>query len=361
LRNKMKKYIFLIVILLMGVLVYQYQWMSQIKNSKIETYFLECDSLSFEDQAICWEKTMAKVLRTESLPMALGLFKKIATTRDIECHGLAHRVGKMTYEKYGFSPAAIFGNDSYDSLKLCGWGFWHGYIASYVGSNSGPEVLYQACMSIPSRLDGLEDCFHGIGIGAVGDPPKKELWGDAGEMAKIGVDLCDKVLGKSQFVENCYQGAFHQIVDYMTKYSFELMPPPEDSQFVFCASQTAKYQHACFMQMAPGAYARSSKKIFTNALEIERIRKLSFYNEIVASMVSGAVNISTDGDDVLTPIYKECARATGLSKPCISGAIGGELGKGDAEVKVKKLRTWCESISNQSDKEYCLNSLPPSN
>jgi len=61
---------------------------------------------------------------------------------------------------------------SQKSLAYCGWGFWHGFMAAYAQGHTDISSLNSMCLDLPQELHAQEDCFHGVGIGALGDPPK---------------------------------------------------------------------------------------------------------------------------------------------------------------------------------------------
>ncbi|TVM02893.1 MAG: hypothetical protein CV087_07945 [Candidatus Brocadia sp. WS118] len=324
-------------------------------QKRADAYYQTCANLSQDSQEVCLITLIRKISKTESLDVVYELFSRFATSGDVECHSLAHAVGRIAQQQTNTDLSAAVLPGRAQLLTYCGWGFWHGYMSQMTEmANITSTQLRDFCQKQGKLYDAESDCFHGIGLGAIGDPPPRELWGDSQKLFAKSSALCDETAPDTHR-ETCYQGGFHQIIDYMAKDSFSFTRPDPENPFSLCFDQDARYQHACFIQMAPGVYERSGGKAFQLPAMHIKLRTLSYYPEIVTALVSGAVN-ATGTANHLSEMYEQCAQNTGLNTACIDGIVIGSLGKGDAKTVKDDLAGWCASLP-PSESTYCTRKL----
>ncbi len=322
-------------------------------SNDFREWYRMCDSVPDQDKEECFVKLVRKLAVSDSYPAIYDLYTRYATSADVECHFFAHVVGRLAQEKVGMNIDHIASRDP-RILRYCGWGFWHGYISSLVENAAfSPMDLREFCHGIAKTYDAESDCFHGVGIGVIGDPPAISYWGKPDELLAKSFALCDQI-ATAEHLEQCYQGSFHQMIDYMSKGSFNFSFADPDNSFEFCFSQSSTYQHACFMQMAPGAYARSGGTVFRSTSLLTALRTLPYYPGIITAMIAGAANASgTDG--ILSSLYTECRDHTGEDAACVEGILIGVMGKGDQTERKSFLLTWCDSLDHMAT--HCRQNL----
>lgn len=353
----MKFPLLIAIILSVGIVLLSYNRArtEKLNSDKLLFYKEACDQATVEEKEECFVKLMKKISLVEPLETIFRIYANYATSDDVECHSLGHIVGKIAQEKTNTDIPSVLATTDPDTLHYCGWGFWHGYMGSLTEKHSNtPNTLHEFCAQMGKRYNAESDCFHGVGLGAIGDPPPQEFWGKPDALLQRAFALCDAAADEN-FKEVCYQGGFHQMIDYMVRDNFEFTHPDPNDPFDMCLRQEGKLQHACFVQMAPGVYARSGGQILRNEALINTLRRLPFFPEIVSQMIAGAVNAS--GTDVkLDQFLSECSAYSQATQACIDGILIGELGKGDERQKKGTLNDWCTTL-DFGDAQYCLQKL----
>lgn len=328
----------------------------QKTSARVDSYYHSCDNVNAEDKENCFINVARRISGSETLETIFGVYSRFALSGDVECHSLAHTVGKIAQEKANSDGMSVLDTVDAKIFRYCGWGFWHGYMASLSEkTQSDPDTLRRFCDDQGKRYEAELDCFHGIGLGAIGDPPPKDLWGKPQELLRKAFLLCDQA-ATDDSEETCYQGGFHQLIDFMVKDSFGFVHPDPDDPFDLCFAQEEKYRHACFVQVAPGVYERSNGTAFQNNTLMKKLQRTSYFPQIISAMVAGAVNASNT-DTKLDQFLAECRQATQLPQSCIEGILLGEFGKGNEDEKATILKDWCGSLNSEPEQAFCRTKL----
>jgi hypothetical protein len=315
-----------------------------LSRPPVPQFIADCQHAPVDRSQSCWNRLIKTEASTGSLQDILTVYAAIATTGDIECHTLGHTVGRMVQERFGSNPALLFRPPTGASLKSCGWGFWHGYIAAYAREEQDPLTLRNLCTSIPEPFHARYDCYHGIGLGLFGDPPPPSEWGNPGAAAGRVIPVCDRISAGGSDADACYTGFYHQMIDDMFNSQYGYTRPDIQNPLSVCTSRAAESQRPCFEQMAPRLYAYIGDAGFFGGNSIATLRSLPYGDEMVKIAISGAIN-STGTDTRLDEFYAKCLAMNAGSRVCLQGIILGEFGKGDPAAKVKSLTGWCTKLS----------------
>ena len=192
------------------------------------------------------------VVKSKGIDSGFDFFKNSQAVNSSACHGLAHEFGRMVFNQ------AVLGNRPplTDETSFCEYGFWHGFLNAYIERDKKSDTgrIQKICQDMdakdmsPGRLIGW-NCWHGLGLGAVGDPPQISVWGNPQKMAESGFPLCEKIGTDKRQVSACVEGIFHSMITYMMLKQYKLSFSPDDP-LALCRIQK-KYQRECYAQLAP--------------------------------------------------------------------------------------------------------------
>lgn len=213
-------------------------------------YFLQRPSKSLSAEE--YEKTKTGLLSTvqnESPREALVELEKLSEENEAVlqlCHPLVHEIGHGAYAKYADVGAAL----SYQN-DVCGSGYIHGVIESYIDEHGySADALAKLCSTY--GVGAVRDnCYHGVGHG---------LMFYLGNNVPSSVAACDALQDQKARLR-CSEGVFMENFA-----SDEVNHPSEylnrDDIFYICRAQTKPYQKdTCYfyaptyyLTLHPGAY-----------------------------------------------------------------------------------------------------------
>ncbi len=75
-----------------------------------------------------------------------------------DCHAVAHQLGHVAYETYGFAKAMSYQD------AICGGGFIHGIVEAKFGEMDEVDLLQEIATTCDAATDE-ENCVHGVGHG----------------------------------------------------------------------------------------------------------------------------------------------------------------------------------------------------
>lgn len=209
-----------------------------------------CLNIAEDDmQRTCFKSLFENTLYKRGLEEGKGLFKELVLLQPDDCHQYGHDLGYYAYGLYSQGQKVGIGQEA----SYCAYGFWHGFMANMI-ADSNPESAKEFCESMSGSspelsLELKRNCYHGIGIGLVPDPPPLRLWGETWRLIEPALIFCDSI-GDEDMKSNCYSGVFHPVINYMAarEYMFDFDP---NEPFSLCFSQEEKYRPQCYFQIAP--------------------------------------------------------------------------------------------------------------
>ncbi|MEK7505585.1 MAG: hypothetical protein AAB597_01675 [Patescibacteria group bacterium] len=211
----------------------------------------------------CWLQIVFERLRNDGIASAYETFGRLYDSYPLfgasGCHQHAHKVGDTAY--YELFVAAgrrdIEGMDFPQSATSCGYGFFHGFIEHLIQDHPSPAYVTTACEYLRGKYSGtMRDigtiCYHASGHGftlAQVDTLPKTEWGKLpGFIARPLAQCEDLPFAKEREVEDCREGVFNVIADWMTGNEYGLRFDYEHP-FDTCADTPIRAAYACYYEL----------------------------------------------------------------------------------------------------------------
>jgi hypothetical protein len=309
-------------------------------------------------QAGCMEIYFKNITDTEPFKEANTIFEDIAARYPGSCHTFAHDLGKNAYLAYMNNTLP---DDIGQGASSCGYGFWHGFTTA-MQTHRGIDAAKEFCASLGGGTDaqmGVNrmNCYHGIGIGLIPDPPPQQLWGEFQTLIDPALAFCDTIISDNPFFkERCLTGVFHAMTVYMQteQYGFTF----DEDSLSYCAKQAVEHQSTCFNTLV------AALPQFTN-FDLERtvaILKESTPASLLSEIFTYAAIIFVDaeasaqeaGDFVL-----ECDALDPNFRPlCILAAINKLYNNGVPGIEYIKAVEFCSGDWIETgEKENCFHQV----
>lgn len=227
--------------------------------SQVTDYSI-CRELPDEaQQAACVEIYYRNITTHENFPRAQEIFYEITALYPGSCHTFAHDLGKNAYSAYLDGQMPDIGSEA----SSCGYGFWHGFTTA-MQTDRGVDASKEFCSSLGGSTELLQNanrmnCYHGVGIGLIPDPPPEHLYGDFQALTAPALAFCDTVPIEGFYRERCETGIFHALTIYMMDelHGFTFT----DDSLSHCAQQKPEHQEACFVTLVAAVPEQSGFKL----------------------------------------------------------------------------------------------------
>lgn len=217
-----------IVILSGACVMILYAWRQPIKILSPEQYGMVRDRL-------------VEMVTTQDPRKALDELTRLTQSDEAvlrSCHGLVHEIGDAAFERYHDVGQALTYRD-----EICGSGYLHGVIETYLASSTDIQAaLRVVCSGYADRLERAS-CYHGVGHG---------LMFYSNNFVPGSLMQCD-AYPESESRVRCAEGVFMENFNTDQKYH------PSDyldttDPLSLCRSQSQKYQRAVCTFYAPLFY-----------------------------------------------------------------------------------------------------------
>lgn len=279
-----------------------------------------------------WEKELLSLVEKKNpLVSLLTLRDYIKQYKEVrnDCHSLAHKIGRKSYEKYqDFSKAMTY------DVSICNSGYFHGVIEAYfLNKKNIYSSLYTIC-------DGYNDrrCYHGIGHALM-------LYTD--NNLPLSLFNCDTL--QEKYRKYCYEGVFMENFTSDKNLHPSKFINSSDPSYP-CAKQATKYKTICyyyttyyFLSLHPGN--------FQKGLEWCKTRESSYISQCLRGM-GAQIMLETLPD--FKKAEKMCMSLDRDSFPwCFDGMIGLFL---DTGLTYEKNENIC-SVVRKENQKLCTESL----
>ncbi len=315
-----------LVLSFLAIFIIFFPLRSLIGGEFVRMRYSKCSSLTqSKDKTICQRKSIKSAVYIGNVSVAVQLFQKSIRNNDEDCHSLGHQVGRDFYEifrRYGFVRINA-------PLSECGYGFWHGLMTGFGEDSVSGLVdidLKKVCPTILGKRSNIYDvCYHGFGIGFVGDPPKIEYWGNPQPLIQNASEKCFEVTQNPLYLEQCYSGVFHQTIGYMQNNEYKFSFPDQNELSGFCGKFGADKIKPCIEQLGPVMTVVLSQDVPKIVAYIKS--KFGWLDtetklRLLQTVVGGAVHLNNDDDTKKAMVY-----CFGLEenevKSCLVGVFGG--------------------------------------
>jgi plastocyanin len=198
-------------------------------------------------EAACMEIYYRNVVVDKDFNEARDLFIDLATRYQGICHTLAHDLGKNAYTAYTEGKLPEIGQEA----SSCGFGFWHGFTTA-MQTHYGIDASKEFCASLTGNTPEQQkinrmNCFHGVGIGLIPDPPQPKQWGAFQALVDPALAFCETVEGDYLYKERCLTGIFHAMTIYLELQQYEFTY--DEHSLKICQEQALAYQRTCFITL----------------------------------------------------------------------------------------------------------------
>ncbi len=209
-----------------------------------------------QSRSNCYRSIIKSATKRGDLDLAVNVYNK-AIRDDMDpdgCHLAGHEIGRDIYESLTKSKVLKIA----DSMDECGYGFWHGFLSGLAPNIANQSIqksdVFRICQDLLGDNLGLDICYHGIGLGFVGDPPDLRLWGNYSDIVSDSMDKCRVITRDPILSDACNEGVFHQLFTYMKDGLYGLSLPNDEELFYFCSEFDGQYQKSCLNMISPYFY-----------------------------------------------------------------------------------------------------------
>jgi hypothetical protein len=292
------------------------------------------------NQAGCMEIYFKNISNTATFQEANAIFTDIAARYPRSCHTFAHDLGKNAYFAYldGSLP-----DDFGQGASSCGYGFWHGFTTA-MQAHKGLSAAEEFCTSLRGGTNmqvqsNQMNCYHGIGIGFVPDPPPEHLWGVFQPLIDPGLSFCDTLDGNPYYKDRCLTGVFHAMTVYMQThiYGFAF----DENSLSLCEMQAHQFQASCFNTLVAalpeftGFDLERTVAILKESVPEVLLNEVFAYAAII--FVDAEASVEEDGRFI-----KQCEAIDLDFRPlCISAVINKLYNNGIPGVEYSKAIDFC--------------------
>lgn len=307
-------------------------------------------------QAGCMEIYFREAAQTLSFVQARDIFSRIAVAYPNSCHTFAHDLGKSAYAESQTSEFPTIGEEA----SACGYGLWHGFTTA-LQADRGIAASKDFCASLSGTTEEVaranqRNCYHGIGIGLIPDPPPPERWGDFHALTIPALEFCDTINGDPSFRDRCISGVFHALSVYMEskQYGFVF----DEHSLSLCKEQAEVHQHTCFSTLTAAVPSLTN---FDLEKTVELLRA-SVPPHLFAEIFKGAAVIFVDADapiERIDDVVRSCGAIDETFRPlCIWAVMNKLYNNGEPGNEYKKAIAFCESTAvRTSEKPACFHQV----
>lgn len=333
-------------------------------DQKYLTIIKRCDLE--ENRSRCWESEMEKVIKNDGLEEGFNFFKEFyifeGSGNSFEgvgnCHSYAHILGERSYEAFLYGDKKIVESES---MSYCGFGFWHGFMGQYVRKGDlDPEKITSFCSQFSQKF--TDECFHGVGIGSVGDPPHPSTWGKPVDMIKGSLETCDSTATNDEQLNQCLSGVFHQQGIFALRDEYGLVFDKNEPLSLCAPYEGSHYVSPCYRQIS----SRLPRAFDNDLTKIYKYLEAKFNNDpiipnliFLSSKVLSEDQIFNDQKQQYQTFINDCKDLPKkFQEWCISGYIAGLFEEGQPDKEYIKAIDFCISEGfSTKEKKRCASSL----
>ncbi|MBI3335618.1 MAG: hypothetical protein HY001_03925 [Candidatus Portnoybacteria bacterium] len=297
------------------------------------------DKLSLE----CRKRRLTSLVEKDGIEAVFRLFRNNSLdVQDGICHTLAHEFGKIALEKYAKGAILPLNQDT----SFCEFGFWHGFMDAFTKKykHIALEEIRNVCLKIEEQDKSGKNiawnCWHGLGLAAVSDPPEMDTWGNFRLMAERAFPFCENVALSDSQLSSCIEGVFHAEITYMMYGNYGLAFNTK-SPLLLCQSQH-KYYSECYAQLAPQTASTVHLALMQDSNLLSGLSSLE-RDLFVSSASLKWIGQQLNAPDFITHFISDCHRMNITFKDkCLEGGVRGLFFKEDKEAYLL-LNEFCSS------------------
>lgn len=257
--SRNKQYFFFAVVLVVATITLVSMYTPKVL---VEMHISSCAQMQDNLQVECVFEMIEEYVRKGDMEGTMYVFsrayERLYFFASTGCHRYAHRVGDVVYYEGYLVTKDIAKMEFPQETTACGYGFFHGFLEHLVQDRPSPPFVTEVCEHLHERLGSTMGdvrliCYHGSGHGftlAQAENVSRQEWGDMRRFVDAPIEQCESLERATESeVEECRQGVFNVIVDWMEQKQYGFAYNTE-RPFEPCDELPAGYIHACYYEMA---------------------------------------------------------------------------------------------------------------
>lgn len=367
-----KRIILIITLSLLAIAVFPWMF-GAVRQALVERNATACDiSNGTESEKLdCWLQLIFSEMKRGGVASAFAAFGHIYDTYPMfgasGCHQHAHKVGDTAYYEFFVAKGLTLEEmDFPQETTTCGYGFFHGFVEHLIQDNPDPAFVAETCEYLRSRLShDMRDigtiCYHASGHGftvAKADVLKKSEWGNMRAMIEMPLARCEGLPTNEKEVEDCREGVFNVISDWMTMNNLGLEFNFEDP-FSSCNQLPARWHYACYYEFGMKLEPVTGDSPIRAAEYVQSIRDFTLREMTFGVMVAGMMQRDAPLGSYLET-FKECTSMPDeLFKMCITSSANGMMEHGSPGKEYMDVMRACAEpiLSPREGTRLCFETL----
>ncbi len=328
------------------------------------TYDCETDiaTIDIAQKRECWNTKLLDELKSRGAMAAFNMFARFYTSDTdftrIGCHVIAHNLGDAAYGEYVLKGKKIESLEFPAESAYCGYGYYHGILEHMIREDPDPTKAANFCEWVITNHEKILpsirlNCYHALGHGFTPEPTDVEMWGDAPRMTAPAIQACS-TLPAEDIRQECLQGTFNVVGDWMWTNQFGLRFPKEDPLSLCRSYENKEVSKACYyelsMRLTP--LVDSLPELYTKYVA-------AIEEDDIATMIMNSAAASALGSNIkdtnFIPFLKECRAVPERAREgCLKGLSAAFLAHGEPGKEYVKAIAYCSDPEQTvSEKQTC--------
>lgn len=330
----------------------------------------ECEQYTESPRKLdCWYQVMRTVHNTEGTAAAFEVFNTLYEHKpmfvETGCHLHAHRIGDFSYFDSYLETRDLEQMEFPAGSQVCGYGFYHGFFEHLIQDNPNTEYVKELCDRFDARLSSSMPamritCFHGSGHGfALAEIDEGDMghWGDYEGIIKDPLLLCGELDARPNEQEECRQGVFTILVQWMETGEYGLSYDWEDP-FWLCEKQSEINKKACYKEVGQKMDGVSNWNIDNALAVLADIPDQQYVGMLLHTMLASSLQ-RTITTDTQFDYMERCATVRSeLQEDCVRGVVAGLMEHGmPGEEHMKAIEICSVDFLTEEQRSICFNEL----
>lgn len=320
-----------------------------------------CDELEKGAQTQCFVEDILAQAKNIGITPAIEKAKEylaVSPSLQNECHGIMHSLGEEGYKLYKEGVAL----DINESIIMCTYGFYHGFINAAVLEEGSFAPAQAFCTYINAELSkqGIEaqsECYHGFGHAVVDDHVSTQFQ-NGQEVVKQALELCMTLSPGFEEYVNCGSGVYNAVANIFLDNSFTWPEIENEDPLVFCGSQPEDLMVTCYGYFARVLFGSKEGNLQEALASIKTLVEPEYQVGIIENVALMATLTNPDKSDFESYIASCKTLDVSVQGKCIGGLASGIGQSAQTDHLFETASAVCTSVSvDQSEKMQCYESL----
>lgn len=324
---------------------------------------LNLETASVAAKRDCWNTKLLEELEARGAKSAFKMFAGFYVSdpdfAKVGCHLIAHALGDAAYGEYYRKGKDISALEFPPESVYCGYGYYHGILEHMIRDTPDFTKASNFCEWL-IREHGSElprirlNCYHAIGHGFIPEPNDAEMWGNVKSLTTPAIAACRKI-DATDARQECFQGAFNVISDWMWNNQFGFRFPEEDSLSVCRSFDDPEVSRACYYEVSMRLIPFTKDNLVTLYTKyVESIPDDSIADMVMDSAAASVLGAHISDTDFI-PYLKQCRAIPERARVgCLKGLTAAFVAHGEPEKEYIKGVAFCGNKElTSSEKKVC--------